>query len=344
MTVKVIHQLLTKLSLFNSVNFYKYQYNISAKISCNCSSFNAKKMDDIALPLMSKQLAPPLTNTKYKGQAGKIGIVGGSMEYTGAPYFAGISSLKVGADLVSVFCPKEAGMAIKSYSPELMVHPILNDAESLAKIEAAFDRLSVIVIGPGMGREKNTQEIFEKIIQICRRKEKGIILDADALFFVAQNLDIIKDYPSPGVILTPNAMELARILGNDRPSSNDTESVSNLFHVLGKTVTILCKGAEDKIIDYERTVKISDGGSGRRCGGQGDLLSGSLATFFTWALQHKIDVDVPHDDRAILACYAACKLTRECNARAFKKFGRSMTTTDMINEIHSVFEDYFELK
>ena len=32
---------------------------------------------------------------RYKGQAGKIGTVGGCREYTGAPYFASISALKV---------------------------------------------------------------------------------------------------------------------------------------------------------------------------------------------------------------------------------------------------------
>jgi hypothetical protein len=37
--------------------------------------------------------------------------------YTGAPYFAAISALKAGADLVHVFCEHEAGQVIKSYSP-----------------------------------------------------------------------------------------------------------------------------------------------------------------------------------------------------------------------------------
>lgn len=31
----------------------------------------------------------------YKGQCGKIAVIGGSREYTGAPYFAAISALKV---------------------------------------------------------------------------------------------------------------------------------------------------------------------------------------------------------------------------------------------------------
>lgn len=39
---------------------------------------------------------PELTDKMHKGQAGRIGIVGGSLEYTGAAYYAGISALKVG--------------------------------------------------------------------------------------------------------------------------------------------------------------------------------------------------------------------------------------------------------
>lgn len=42
-----------------------------------------------------KMCIPPLDNDRHKGQAGRIGIIGGSLEYTGAPYFAGISALKV---------------------------------------------------------------------------------------------------------------------------------------------------------------------------------------------------------------------------------------------------------
>lgn len=41
-----------------------------------------------------KKIIPPLSPSFHKGQAGKIGIIGGSKEYTGAPYYASISSLK----------------------------------------------------------------------------------------------------------------------------------------------------------------------------------------------------------------------------------------------------------
>ena len=43
----------------------------------------------------------------------------------------------------------------------------------------------------------------------------------------------------------------------------------------------------------------------------------------------------------ILAAYAASTLTRTCSNLAFPKHGRSMTTTDMIDEIHFAFEKLF---
>lgn len=35
-----------------------------------------------------------IINMVYVGQGGKVGVLGGSFEYTGAPYYAGISALK----------------------------------------------------------------------------------------------------------------------------------------------------------------------------------------------------------------------------------------------------------
>lgn len=94
---------------------------------------------------LSRTVIPRLTDSKHKGQYGRIGVVGGSLEYTGAPYFAAISSLKVGADLAHVFCQKEAAVVIKSYSPELIVHPNLDDENAVEVIAPWLERLHVIV-------------------------------------------------------------------------------------------------------------------------------------------------------------------------------------------------------
>ena len=74
-----------------------------------------------------KSIVPKLTHQLHKGECGRIAVFGGCVLYTGAPYFAAISALKAGADLVHVFCEKAAGSVIKSYSPELIVHPVLGN-------------------------------------------------------------------------------------------------------------------------------------------------------------------------------------------------------------------------
>lgn len=59
--------------------------------------------------------------------SGRVGVLGGALDYTGAPFFAAISALRVGVDLSHVICSPNAAGAIKGYSPDLIVHPILRE-------------------------------------------------------------------------------------------------------------------------------------------------------------------------------------------------------------------------
>lgn len=94
-----------------------------------------------------RQIVPSLTSDLYKGKCGRICVFGGCIMYTGAPYFAAISALRAGADLVHVMCEREAGQVIKSYSPELIVHPILDTEYALEEIDQWMPRFHAIVLG-----------------------------------------------------------------------------------------------------------------------------------------------------------------------------------------------------
>ena len=72
---------------------------------------------------------PKLSSDLHKGQSGKIAVIGGSEEYTGAPFFASIACMRTGADLSHVFCSEGAGIAIKSYCADLIVHPVFQIEE-----------------------------------------------------------------------------------------------------------------------------------------------------------------------------------------------------------------------
>jgi ATP-dependent NAD(P)H-hydrate dehydratase len=146
-----------------------------------------------------KNLVPPLDSSSYKGQMGRIGVIGGSPDYSGAPYYAAESALKFGADLSFVFCAKQAAIPIKSYSPELMVTPFYDmDAISSLSLSPSpspatgrpsddakekmiqdlvggvvefFPRLHSLVIGPGLGRDSYVLRVVAGVIRKAREAD-----------------------------------------------------------------------------------------------------------------------------------------------------------------------------
>ena len=76
-------------------------------------------------------IIPPLDPARKKGENGRIAIIGGSYEFTGAPYYAAMGALKGGADMAHLFCPKCVATPIRAYSPEFVVHPIFTLSDEL---------------------------------------------------------------------------------------------------------------------------------------------------------------------------------------------------------------------
>ena len=81
-------------------------------------------------------------------------MVGGSIEYTGAPYYAAMASLRAGCDLSFVVCPQDALIPIKSYSPELIVYSWMGSETFSAKEGAQLKIARAFVVGPGLGRHE----------------------------------------------------------------------------------------------------------------------------------------------------------------------------------------------
>ena len=281
-------------------------------------------------------LVPKLTNDLRKGQCGRIAIFGGSYLYTGAPYFAAISALKCGADLVHVFCEKEAGNVIKSYSPELIVHPVLDTDAAIEEVDTWLPRIHSVVIGPGLGRKQSMLATVSTIISKVKALNLPVVVDADGLWYLNQNPDMIKGYKR--AVLTPNAMEFSNlvkaVLDRDIPPSShpDPSAVVEICNAID--VTVANKGSVDVISNGTYTEHCTEDGSPRRCGGQGDLFSGTLAVFLYWAYNAKPPLD---SDAGVIAGWAAARLTRACASQAFLFNGRATTTTDLIGVLHPAF-------
>ncbi|KAK9090482.1 hypothetical protein Sjap_023659 [Stephania japonica] len=302
-----------------------------------------------------RRITPALDPTRHKGQAGKIAVIGGCREYTGAPYFAAISALKIGADLSHVFCTRDAATVIKSYSPELIVHPILEESYSVrdedegfissktvAEVAKWIERFDCLVIGPGLGRDPFLLDCVGEILKLARRSNIPVVIDGDGLFLVTNNLDLVSGYAL--TVLTPNVNEYKRLVQKVLDSDVNDQDAPEQLLALAKSIggiTILRKGKSDLISDGRTVNAVSTFGSPRRCGGQGDILSGSVAVFSSWARQTTAEVDATFStsNPMVLGCIAASALLRKAASVAFESNKRSTLTTDIIEHLGRSLED-----
>lgn len=292
-----------------------------------------------------KTLLPILSPNLHKGQSGRIGVIGGCEEYTGAPYFAAISALRTGADIVYVFCFKSAAPVIKSFSPELIVLPYLDSPDCIDRIKPWLEKLNSLVVGPGLGTSVIARDAVKRVFEYISKesnfnnKKMPIIADAESLNVIES--ETFCNY-SGSIYLTPNVHELAKLSSrlNGRqtyePTVTDVQAVMNKLE--GNYVIVL-KGAGDVISNKRGTLICTEQGSNRRCGGQGDILAGSMSTFAYWATKQTHYCD--ELDPEILAAYAASSLTRHTNSLAFKLKGRNMTTTDIVKLLPNSFQSLF---
>eukprot|EP00550_Attheya_septentrionalis_P009725 CAMPEP_0198282838 /NCGR_PEP_ID=MMETSP1449-20131203/2586_1 /TAXON_ID=420275 /ORGANISM="Attheya septentrionalis, Strain CCMP2084" /LENGTH=355 /DNA_ID=CAMNT_0043979253 /DNA_START=328 /DNA_END=1395 /DNA_ORIENTATION=+ len=325
---------------------------------------------------------PPLTSSCHKGSSGRIGILGGSARYTGAPYYAAMASLKVGADLAFVFCAEEAAIPIKSYSPELMVAPVYSSIEfdkalehgldtdephtrklveqMVSQVEGMFDRMHVLVIGPGLGRCPLVLQSTAEIIRRARKANLPMVLDADGLFLLTQpeTRNILTGYKR--VVLTPNVAEYGRLLHSLRDDNDTQPQLSTLEKLLEGNV-IVKKGQYDEISSVVQSVH--DGvssvkrydmvceelGGLKRSGGIGDVLAGTLGTFVAWhsILSSKEEEDdgalgknnMDAQDRLVLACWSACCVVKRATNYAFQEKRRSMTAPDVLDTVGKAMDN-----
>ncbi|PKI85754.1 hypothetical protein MVES_000389 [Malassezia vespertilionis] len=296
-----------------------------------------------------KAIIPRLKPEYHKGQAGRVGVIGGSRDYTGAPFYASMSSMRLGCDMTLTFCAPEAALPIKSYSPDLIVQPVMDcdmapeDVRSMFR--SLFARLHSLVIGPGLGRDPGMQNLARIAIEVAREENIYVVIDADGLWLLQNAPEVIQGYRR--AVLTPNVVEFARLCKSLNIDQTDQDTAAQkLSQALGGA-TILEKGPVDRIATADELLVSDIQGGLKRCGGQGDLLSGSLGTFLAWAKRYEETRDeLPEGERIsserlpALAAFGASSIARTASHLGFTRLGRSMLADDLLGDIGSAYERY----
>jgi len=322
-------------------------------------SDSSPKMSQTTRDILTKvkKMIPPMLEKFHKGQMGRVAVIGGSEDYTGAPYFSAMASARLGADMSHVICEPQAAQVIKTYSPNLMVHPLMRQsthaqtsesASSIAKtVIDMLPRLHVLVIGPGLGRDQLMQDTCAKVIEEARKQNMPFVLDADGLYLAQTRPDLVQGYKE--CILTPNVVEFGRLCkskGIDTSGLDKDKGAEKLSEAFDG-VTIIQKGASDYISNGKRTFVNDIPGGLKRSGGQGDTLTGSLATFLAWRKAY-LDKVWDHDgsldsvELLALAAFGGSSITRECSKLAFAKKGRSLQASDLTEEVYVAFTNLFD--
>jgi ATP-dependent NAD(P)H-hydrate dehydratase len=98
--------------------------------------------------------------------------------------------------------------------------------------------------------------------------------------------------------------------------------------------------------EQKEVVVVDTPGGMKRCGGQGDILSGGVGAFLAWAKCYESgafgDKTISVSRMPILAAVGASMVTRMTSRIAFQQEGRSVVTQDMLKEIGGGFAEVFE--
>ena len=269
----------------------------------------------------------------HKGNNGRLLIVGGSKDYSGAPAIAGMAAIGAGADLVYVATPEKSAEAIKSTSPDLIVKSLEGDKLSLKHSEEILemaDNVDAVLIGPGAGIDDETSKLFNVLVT---KIKKPIVLDADSLKQV--ELSLIKNRED--IILTPHIFEFKSFfnitddlkLDIDSYDFNKVDENITQFQQITRQIkaTVLVKGKYDLILSGTRFRINKSGNAGMTVGGTGDALAGISASLLAQGLNSF--------DSACLGVF----INGLAGERAFDVKGNGFSATDLVSYIGTVIKN-----
>jgi ADP-dependent NAD(P)H-hydrate dehydratase / NAD(P)H-hydrate epimerase len=205
-----------------------------------------------------------------KGDFGTVGIIGGSRGMHGSMYLAGRAAMSCGAGRV-VLASLDNNFAPDLIMPELLT---AKPKDVLKNIED----YSVVVVGPGLGKDEDAEKILEKILDM--QPAIKFIFDADALNLIAANSKWHYQFRAlPNKIITPHPKEASRLINCELSQIQNTrvQSIKHLSEYYN-SVTVL-KGYASLLYNGKELFVNPTGNPGLSNAGQGDTLCGIIAAF-----------------------------------------------------------------
>lgn len=241
----------------------------------------AKLWNNLPLELLEpsdiSKVFPIRPDNSNKGSFGKVFVLAGSQNMTGAAGLTALSALKIGAGLVRLGIPESINRIIKSLPREIITVslPATKDGtfskEGESRILEEISKATVVVVGPGLSTSDELKTLLKSLLPGIK---VPLIIDADGL----NNLSAkdIKKVKCP-LIITPHPGELSRLTGLSISGIQATRIDTAFKFAKAMNVVLVLKGAPT-IISYNNKGYLNPFyNSALAKAGTGDVLTGIIA-------------------------------------------------------------------
>lgn len=268
-----------------------------------------------------KKLFPARDKSSYKGQNGKVLIVGGSIEYYGAPMLSALGALYSGADLIYLYVPESNFDVSRSLYPDFIVRKFPGQYlthQGIREILEYSTKCDSVLIGPGMyDREVTVRAILELIESL----QIPTVLDSTAI----EVLKLVQEVPlSQQIVVCPHQNEFENLTHREIKDRKNTEELIKFVRTIATEmkINILLKSPTDIIAAPSGDVALNKTGNpGLTVGGSGDVLAGVITSLIAQGSK-------PYD-----ACKIAAYLIGSTGDFLYKQKDFSYSATDLALEI-----------
>ena len=225
-----------------------------------------------------RTLMPTRRSNSHKHSVGKVFILAGSKGMMGAALMSSLSAMKAGAGQVILGIPdSEYGIVAKRTLEVMPLGLACTEGGSISstafsEIQKRIEWADVLVMGCGLSQHPETKSLIMQIIETC---PKPMVIDADGLNALAENVSLLKNRQSQSVVLTPHHGEFSRLAGI--PSSEIEPNKFDLARDFARkyAVTLILKGAPTLTATSTGHVFVNPTGNpGMSTAGSGDVLAG----------------------------------------------------------------------
>ena len=233
-------------------------------------------------------LLPERPADGHKGRFGHLLLLAGSTGKSGAAALAGNAAVRGGCGLVTVATPSTVHDILEVKLTEAMTCPLAADnglisPQAQNQIAELLEGRQALAIGPGLGQSEGLKALLAWLLASA---ELPMVIDADGLNLLADQLGLLKQRSGAPVILTPHPGEMARLSGLsiDEIEADRYQVAVNFAAEHG--VVLLLKGARTLVAAPDGRVRINGSGNdGLASGGSGDILTGLIGALLAQGVE-----------------------------------------------------------